>query len=231
MRSLAVLLVLLTSEVSATEIRPMPRPQVEPVEVPEGLRPFARPGGLSLPTGPYGKCLVALRNLGMEFEEISTIGTPGPGRCGVANPVRVSAVAPGVALTPPARLGCATARALGDWTADSVLPAVVTRGGGRLTALRQVSGYSCRRINNRPTGRLSEHAKGNAIDIGAFRFSDDTVSVRARRGTADAQFQARVREGACDAFRTVLGPGTDAAHADHFHFDIAERRNGARYCR
>ena len=36
---------------------------------------------------------------------------------------------------------------------------------------------------------------------------------------------------ACSYFTTVLGPGYDRAHKDHFHFDLMERRNGYKACR
>lgn len=43
-------------------------------------------------------------------------------------------------------------------------------------------------------------------------------------GTSDAQaFWRAVRNGACNGFSTVLGPGSDAAHADHLHLDLARR--------
>jgi hypothetical protein len=32
-----------------------------------------------------------------------------------------------------------------------------------------------------------------------------------------------VRRGACDSFTTVLGPGYDANHRDHFHLDLMRR--------
>jgi hypothetical protein len=35
------------------------------------------------------------------------------------------------------------------------------------------------------------------------------------------------RTAACGYFTTVLGPGANAAHASHFHFDLAMRgKNG-----
>ena len=40
-----------------------------------------------------------------------------------------------------------------------------------------------------------------------------------------------VRADGCQYFTTVLGPGYNADHADHFHFDIKSRRNGYRACR
>jgi hypothetical protein len=39
-----------------------------------------------------------------------------------------------------------------------------------------------------------------------------------------------VRDKACDAFGTVLSPDYNAAHADHFHLDQADRGYGA-FCR
>jgi hypothetical protein len=39
-----------------------------------------------------------------------------------------------------------------------------------------------------------------------------------------------VRKAACGPFKTVLGPGSDADHALHFHFDLAPRRHGGTFC-
>ena len=47
-------------------------------------------------------------------------------------------------------------------------------------------------------------------------------------GTPQAEFLAEIRAAACGPFTTVLGPGTNEYHSDHFHLDTAERRNP--YC-
>ena len=39
-------------------------------------------------------------------------------------------------------------------------------------------------------------------------------------------FTAKERED----LETVLGPGSDADHALHFHFDLEPRRNGGTFC-
>ncbi len=39
-----------------------------------------------------------------------------------------------------------------------------------------------------------------------------------------------VRGDSCKYFSTVLGPGSDADHALHFHFDLEPRRNGGTFC-
>ena len=104
---------------------------------------------------------------------------------------------------------------------------------GPVVALEQGSGYICRRRNNAPDGKLSEHSFGNAIDIMAFRFAEGEpirVEPREREGTMAEAFQRAVRAGSCLYFSTVLGPGTDASHADHLHMDIKERNGGFRLC-
>ena len=51
---------------------------------------------------------------------------------------------------------------------------------------------------------------------------------RTPEGSAEAKFEAEIRKGACDYFTTVLGPGSNAAHATHFHLDMQFRRGGYR---
>jgi hypothetical protein len=94
-----------------------------------------------------------------------------------------------------------------------------------LTAITPAAGYACRRINNRPSGALSEHAKGNAIDVSAFAFADgrEATVLDGWRGR-DAAFLRAVWAGACGPFGTVLGPEADRWHQDHFHFDVKRRR-------
>ena len=48
--------------------------------------------------------------------------------------------------------------------------------------------------------------------------------------TPEARFVAAVRGGACRYFSTVLGPGSDPAHADHLHLDLRARNRGVRLC-
>ncbi|MFC6583721.1 extensin family protein [Sulfitobacter aestuariivivens] len=159
---------------------------------------------------------------------------PEDAACGIADPVIVSSIVPGVDVTPAAELRCETAAALGQWVADVVVPAARQMPErGVLSGIDQGSGYICRRRNNAADGKLSEHSFGNAIDIMAFRFSQgDPVRVepREREGTMAEAFQRTVRAGSCLYFSTVLGPGTDAAHADHLHLDIKERNGGFRLC-
>ena len=43
-------------------------------------------------------------------------------------------------------------------------------------------------------------------------------------GGKEGEFLARVHKGACRIFSVTLGPEYNAAHADHFHFDMGDAR-------
>lgn len=154
----------------------------------------------------------------------------GAGGCGIDAPVRVTAVS-GLALTVPARIDCTTAVALDDWVRSGVIPAVGPRGGGA-AALEIAGSYACRGRNNQAGARLSEHARGRAVDVSAIRLRDGTALSVARDwggGPAGEALRAMWRA-ACGPFGTVLGPGSDPYHDDHLHLDTARERR-APYCR
>lgn len=150
--------------------------------------------------------------------------------CGVANPVRVTSV-DGVVLSTPASINCNTARALKKWVSSSVIPAVGRMGGG-VKSLRVVAHYSCRTRNNVRGAKISEHGRGNAIDIAAINLNNGTslTVLRGWRDRTQGPVLKKVHAGACGTFGTVLGPNSDRYHQDHFHFDVARHRSGA-YCR
>ncbi|MBM2575132.1 extensin family protein [Jannaschia sp. Os4] len=152
---------------------------------------------------------------------------PGNGACGIPSAVRVRSVA-GVALSQPARMDCDTARAFDAWVRGAAIPAFGQRS--RLVGMQMASAYSCRRIAG--SGKLSEHGKGRAIDISSFTLADGT-RVRLIDGWNGpyGQILRNVHRAACGTFKTVLGPNANAAHRDHFHFDMAQRRSGQAYCR
>lgn len=152
--------------------------------------------------------------------------------CGIAEPVSVSSVS-GVALTRPARLNCEAAIALADWTDQSAKPQAQSSLQTTLKAMLPVASYACRTRNSQPGARVSEHARGNAVDIASFTFADGrSLSVLNdwRSGGQGQSYLRNVWKGACGPFGTVLGPGSDRFHQDHFHFDIARYRSGP-YCK
>jgi hypothetical protein len=152
------------------------------------------------------------------------------GGCGITDPVRIREV-DGIKLSTPATIDCETAGALADWIEDVAKPAFRRTGGG-LARLEIYASYACRKRNNLSSGKLSEHAKGNAVDIGGFVLANgQVVSVLSDWGKGTVgRILKDIRRGACGIFRTVLGPGSDRYHANHFHFDTARYRSGA-YCK
>ncbi|MEO0752871.1 MAG: extensin family protein [Pseudomonadota bacterium] len=154
--------------------------------------------------------------------------TPG---CGIAQPVRVTSVG-GVSLSRGAVMECSTAQVLSDWVETDV-DQIVGRMGGGVTEIQVAAHYVCRTRNHKRGARISEHGKGRAIDISAFTLADGSeISVsdhwgKGRRG----RMLRNMRDSACGPFKTVLGPGSDGYHEDHFHFDVAQRDNDYVYCR
>lgn len=164
----------------------------------------------------------------IQGEEIGNV----PGKlkgCGVSNAVRVRSVS-GVMLSRPSVMNCTTARALNKWVDKGVKPAF--RRGGPVVELRVIADYSCRTRNNKPGARISEHGKGNAMDISAFTMKDGKVITVAEgwgRGSAGRKLR-KAWKAACGPFGTVLGPNADRYHRTHFHVDTARYRSGA-YCK
>ncbi|WP_341212261.1 extensin family protein [uncultured Limimaricola sp.] len=191
------------------------------------------PERLAAPESDRAACRAALDELGAVWEEGTPLDDPDTADCGIVYPLTLSQIVPGVALSPPAPMRCETALALARWTTEFAQPAATRLGRGALTEVRQGTVYNCRRRNNDAEGVLSEHAFGNAVDIMSFGFAegaDVAVEPRERDGTMAEAFQDAVRASACLEFTTVLGPGSDAAHADHLHLDVKARRGGFRLC-
>ncbi len=164
---------------------------------------------------------------GLEGEVISDID--GPGACGIDDPVAVTRVA-GVSLSRPARMTCEKAEALDDWVRGGAIPVIGTKGGG-LSKLVVAADYACRTRNSRPGARLSEHAKGRALDISGFTLEDGTtLTVGGDWRGNNSSIMRQLHRTACGPYGTVLGPNSDRFHQDHFHFDIASYRSGS-YCR
>ena len=162
-------------------------------------------------------------------ETIAPVRSARSSQCGISRPVRLYAVS-GVALNPRPILNCKTARALRRWIAGGARPAVADMGE-QLASLRVASHYACRTRNSQRGARVSEHGKGNAIDISGLRFtSGGSISVLRDWGKgAKGRALRSMRRQACGTFGVVLGPGSDAFHRDHFHFDVSNLSRP--YCR
>jgi hypothetical protein len=204
------------------------------------LRPKARPKNLkvtllepkvSSPGKPvkYSKNGSVCGVAGIRGYKVAPVRSKGGG-CGISAPVKITEV-DGVALTREALVGCDAAKALYGWVQKKAKPTVGRKGGG-LAKIDLIAGYSCRTRNSQKGAKLSEHAKGNAVDIAGFVLKDGTkvTVLNGWRSSAQGPLLKSLHKSACGPFGTVLGPSSDRHHQDHLHFDVAKHRGGA-YCR
>jgi hypothetical protein len=164
----------------------------------------------------------------------------GPGICGMTHPFKVSALGDGaVSVEKPVTIDCSMIPALEAWLTDVVQPIAQARFGSPVKGINAFGGYSCRSVDNISGARLSEHAFGNAVDIAGFRLADgreiSIVRDWKQSDSPEAAFLHEVHAGACQHFTTVLGPGADVYHYNHFHLDLAMHGSTdtgeRRYCR
>jgi hypothetical protein len=157
----------------------------------------------------------------------------GPSICGLTRPLHVTALLNGaVRLNSRATLDCPMVAELESWLAETVIPAAQARFGQPVVQINAMGAYACRGMNNQIGARLSEHAFGNALDVGGFVLADGrTIVIRRDWTQGDEQTQAFLREtqgGACDRFTTVLAPGSNGFHYDHIHVDLAMHGSSSR---
>lgn len=246
-------------ETAETVLRPRPRP-VRPAEATPAPRaaprmaeaPPRRPARVPAPAAerparavpPLPAMNVALRtppralppggglvcdDPRLEGTRVARIAAANPG-CGIAEPVRITTVA-GVRLTRPITTNCRLATSFADWVQSAALP-LAEKVGEDIVAINVFDSYSCRGRNNQRGARLSEHARGNAIDIAGFLLAGGReVSVLRdwKRGDK-ADLLASLHRSACGTFNTVLGPAADRFHRNHFHFDVGNPTRNP-YCR
>nr|WP_237682028.1 extensin family protein [Agrobacterium vitis] len=211
---------------------PAPAPSAEPAPAPAPAPPPPPPIMTEDPQA-YNQCLTDLKAAGAQFTERPRIDD-GDG-CGIDKPLEVTEILPGVSLKPKATLRCAAALELSEWMRTLVIPAAdqALPDKGRLTAVDQASSYICRNRNSRSDGKMSEHAKGNALDIAGFEFEKGDVPMKIvpdSEPTLPGAFQRTINSSACLYFTTVLAPGADETHKDHMHLDLIKRRNDYRVC-
>lgn len=204
-----------------------------PIPKPKDVKVAAiAPSVLPLPSADDA-CLAALRNSKVEFERVAQ--PPSEKNCAVATPVQLSSVMTKtgkVTLPDQPVLSCAFARQFAMWLSDTGAATVVTQLNTKLAKVRTGPGFECRSRNGDGSGKLSEHAFGNAVDITTITTADGTKYEVADAIDGDSASQPvlrGLRRSACGYFSTVLGPGANAAHASHFHFDMATNGRGKNY--
>ena len=167
-------------------------------------------------------CLARLSAQDVSYRPLDSVDASSSS-CHVDTAVRVSRVA--VGLNRPAVMSCALASRLDDFEREVVQPAAKAELGQRVVRINQMGSFSCRRVAGR--SRLSQHALGQAIDIGGFRLSDgSTISVERDWNEPGPKrlFLRHLARRACGYFSVVLTPDSNADHYNHLHLDIGPDR-------
>ena len=156
----------------------------------------------------------------------------GPGACGGEDLIELDAVllADGsrVAIAPKPTLRCDMAESFAAWLRDEAVPRLKPLNSPLRTVVNEDS-YECRGRNRVAGAKVSEHGKGNAIDVRGFILADRRKIVLTDV-TESKDLREGLRDSACRRFTTVLGPGSDAYHEQHIRLDVLERRAGYRIC-
>ena len=173
--------------------------------------------------------MLALASTGTRFREAQSGDGLLQGRlgCTIPNPVRVTHGPTGVEYAPPLLIRCQLALDLLRIEGVVQQEAHSTLGHG-IRRIETMGSFSCRR---RRSGKWSEHARGNAVDIARFIADNgESAIVKSDYATGLAEaispqgiFLRRVEQRLKKdtALTTVLGPHDNADHWDHFHIDHA----------
>jgi hypothetical protein len=208
------------ADVAAAEAIPLPR--ARPAESSVQARTPTPPSACRLRLTPE-------RAIAPSVEAIE-----GPGGCGDKDLVRLEAVVLSdgsqVAISPAAILRCNMAEAVADWVREDLVEHAAFDLGSALRSIRNFAAYDCRSRNNIFGAALSEHARGNALDIRSIQLVNGKT-VEPTDPKVSREFREGWRKSVCERFTTVLGPGSDGYHENHVHIDLMRRRaNGYKMC-
>lgn len=187
-----------------------------------GRAPVPQPG----PQADIRQCLSGLNRMGVSYRALPDRSYGGG--CQAVGSVQLLDI--GVPVTNLTAVTCPLAAALADWS--RVLRQLARESlGSDLARIESFGSYTCRPVNNRIGGRLSEHARANAADIAAFVLADGRrITVQEGWNGSDQRvrdFLRMAHRAGCRRFAIGLSPDSDRFHYNHFHFDMGR----GPYCR
>jgi len=226
-------------------VKPVPPVAVVPVTPPVRPPAVAKPvpPAVVVPVTPpvpppttdhASACLTALAATGTSFVPVPQPGTSAV--CQIDTPVRLNSISTklGVVKLPDQpTVKCDFALKLSQFVNQRVQSLAQQSVGSTVVTMGTGPGFDCRGRNGDSAAKISEHASGDAVDIVYFKLANklqilvkDALNVQ----SPSFAFLRDVRAAACDEFTTVLGPGANKAHAEHFHVDLEARSGGFRLC-
>lgn len=225
-------------------LRHTPEATTTALIVPVPRRKPAAPGPAATPAPPVemapppdtpsraGDCLASLATLKADYALAATPADASS--CQVDGALHLKSVATAhgrVRFPEQPLLDCRFAAQFARWVAEqgAVLAAAA---GPPLAQIWTGPGYQCRGRNGDASAKVSEHGHGNAVDIDSLATADGQrlkVADVLDPAAASAPLLQALRHSACGYFTTVLGPGSNAAHAGHFHFDLGQHGTTGTY--
>jgi hypothetical protein len=242
-----IILALLSSPIEAAGSRQRPIPQPRPsLATPSPADPSSKPAPAppKPPIQPSAtgdeqdvskRCLADLKTLGVEFA--SPASQRLDSRCPVFTPVDILSIETPIgriALPDKPTFRCTFALQFAGWLSNVAAPLVRVHAGRDLATVTTGPGYVCRTRNGdpRPQGKMSEHASGDAVDITSLGLIDNrhiAISDLADENNPNHRLLMALRLTACGYFTTVLGPGANATHANHYHLDLGVHGKSSNY--
>ena len=212
------------AEPKAEASAPLPRIKPDVLQQQAALIPRALPKDTTRKDDTE-LCFQELRAMGAEFTVAAA--TVDYGKCHVENPVNLRSVTVKqntINLPEAPLLNCKFALQFSKWLSESGAPILSAQLNSPVERISTGPGFECRGRNGDGSAKVSEHGYGNAVDISTFRLANGkTLHV------GDSTLLPGVRASACGYFTTVLGPGANAAHASHFHFDMGIHGKSGNY--
>jgi hypothetical protein len=203
---------------------PLPRTKPDVLQQQAALIPRALPKDTARKDDTES-CFQELRAMGAKFTVAAA--TVNYGKCHVENPVNLRSVSVKqntINLPEAPLLNCKFALQFSKWLSESGAPILSAQLDSPVERISTGPGFECRGRNGDGSAKVSEHGYGNAVDISTFRLRNGkTLHV------GDSTLLPGVRASACGYFTTVLGPGANAAHASHFHFDMGVHGKSGNY--
>jgi hypothetical protein len=178
------------------------------------------------------QCLAELKQAGGRFEELGRFEKEG---CVLDGAVALDVIAStfgDINISGKPVMLCSFARQFTLWVTEAGAPLTLAYTGKRLRGIETGPGLVCRNRYNKSDEKVSEHAKGNALDIAAFLIEGGkriAVGEASKGGGLDGKLMRAFRATGCGYFTTILGPGSNAAHEEHLHFDYGLHGKSTNY--
>lgn len=166
--------------------------------------------------GDLAECKAALNRSDIKY---TVVGTKKSKSCIIHDFVALDRSA--YPYTVPPKASCPLIAAIVLWENAVVKKSAKKHLKSPIAKIHSVRVFTCRNIAGQK--RRSQHSYANALDVTGFSLKNGkkiTVLKDWGKNTPAGRFLRDVRDQSCDVFQMVLSPEYNAAHRDHFHFDL-----------